>query len=323
MHATIWEGVPIQLFVFLCELFHWHQPFYYICRFNVLPIQLSWEQLTLNYFFLDIRMMRSVYACQNKTIKLKCERPKVLEIAAADYGRGEDSICEKDRKSDEACKLVDTTEAVKSLCNKKRRCKMKVSSSTFGDPCAGLNPYLNILYVCGKSNVWYVRSINKLIGWSSGSSSTIRSSVSLHTSPTNISIHPTIHTSHHLLIHPFSKRVSFVFFILLHCLYSLTKSLSFFLLLSTKKAHSHFSNHTYHKVNRRYDCLHWRLNNNSKYSSWPDNYHRPTCKVSTNQWGHQNCSKFQYRLSYSCSENAIIINCWSQLYSHYRWCRYK
>ena len=31
-------------------------------------------------------MMRSVYACQSKTIKLKCERPKVLEIGAADYG---------------------------------------------------------------------------------------------------------------------------------------------------------------------------------------------------------------------------------------------
>ena len=97
--------------------------------------------------------MRSVYACQNKTIKLKCERPKVLEIGAADYGRGEDSICKKDRKSDEACKLVDKTEAVKSLCNNRRRCKMKVSSSIFGDPCAGLNPYLNIMYVCGKSNV--------------------------------------------------------------------------------------------------------------------------------------------------------------------------
>lgn len=154
----------IQLFVLRCELFHWQQPFYYICRFAVLPIQMSWEHLTLNYFFLDIRMMRSVYACQSKTIKLKCERPKVLEIGAADYGRGEDSICKKDRKSDEACKLVDKTDTVKSLCNNRRRCKMKVSSSIFGDPCAGLNPYLNIMYVCGKSIVWYVRLIKKLIG---------------------------------------------------------------------------------------------------------------------------------------------------------------
>ncbi|KAK2557391.1 Adhesion G protein-coupled receptor L2 [Acropora cervicornis] len=102
----------------------------------------------IDAYKMDIRMMRSVYVCQNKTIKLKCERPKVLEIGAADYGREEDSICKKDRKSDEACKLVDKTEAVKSLCNNRRRCKMKVSSSIFGDPCAGLNPYLNIMYVC-------------------------------------------------------------------------------------------------------------------------------------------------------------------------------
>ncbi|XP_015774261.1 PREDICTED: L-rhamnose-binding lectin CSL3-like [Acropora digitifera] len=98
-----------------------------------------------------IRMMGSVYACQSKTIKLKCERAKVLEIGAADYGRGEDSICKKDRKSDEACKLVDKTDTVKSLCNNRRRCKMKVSSSIFGDLCAGLNPYLNIMYVCVQS----------------------------------------------------------------------------------------------------------------------------------------------------------------------------
>lgn len=272
--------------------------------------------------------MRSVYACQNKTIKLKCERPKVLEIRAADYGRGEDSICKKDRKSDEACKLVDKTEAVKSLCNNRRRCIMKVSTSIFGDPCAGLNTYLNVMYVCGKSNVWCMWSISKLICRSSGQSSTqtIHSSVSLHPSSTYPSIHPTIHASHHLPIHPFSKKVSFVFFILLHCLHGLRKLLSFYLPLSAKKAHSHFSNHTYHanaKVNRRYDCRHWRFNTNSKYSLCAENYHRPTSKLSSNQWRHQTCSKFQYRLSYSCSDGAIIINYWAQFYSRYRWWRHK
>ncbi|XP_068754841.1 uncharacterized protein [Montipora capricornis] len=99
---------------------------------------------------IDIRMMRTGYVCENDVIKLRCDKFKVLKIHGADYGRGEDSVCRKDQRSNYTCTLVDKTHSVKSRCDNKRKCTIKALSSIFGDPCPGFNKYLNIIYVCVK-----------------------------------------------------------------------------------------------------------------------------------------------------------------------------
>ncbi|XP_068699106.1 rhamnose-binding lectin-like [Montipora foliosa] len=94
----------------------------------------------------DMRQMRTTYVCENDIMKLSCEKSKVLEIHAADYGWREKSICSKGQQSD-TCKLVDKTDTVKARCDKKPRCSITALNSIFGDPCPALN-YLNVMYVC-------------------------------------------------------------------------------------------------------------------------------------------------------------------------------
>ena len=105
-------------------------------------------------FYLDIRLTRSEYACQDYVMKLRCKNSEVLNIKGADFGREEDSICKssRDHQSDETCSLVDKTNTVKTRCDGQPVCFILASTDIFGNPCPGLKNYLNVMYVCGKKN---------------------------------------------------------------------------------------------------------------------------------------------------------------------------
>ena len=85
-------------------------------------------------------------------MKLSCKNSEVLNIKGADFGREEDSVCKRDHPSDETCSVVDKTNTLKMRCDGKSKCSITVLPSIFGDPCPGLNSYLNVMYVCGKKN---------------------------------------------------------------------------------------------------------------------------------------------------------------------------
>ena len=87
----------------------------------------------------------------------------VIVIYNAEYGRTEEgrTICpyhsnietdEKDDSSPEALNCIEkkVTKTVKKLCNKKKKCSLKVAEEQFGNPCIGIYKYLTILYACGK-----------------------------------------------------------------------------------------------------------------------------------------------------------------------------
>ena len=84
---------------------------------------------------------------------LHCKSPNVLEIHAADYGGAADT-CENGQELHHACSVVDRTQIVKSRCDNKPLCSIVALDFIFGDPCPGLNNYLNVIYACGKSNCY-------------------------------------------------------------------------------------------------------------------------------------------------------------------------
>jgi len=86
---------------------------------------------------------------------LQCGPPNILEIHGADYGGDAAFICGNGQGSDEACALIDKTQTVKSRCDNKQMCTIVALSSIFGDPCPGLNKYLNVMYACGRFKEYY------------------------------------------------------------------------------------------------------------------------------------------------------------------------
>ena len=94
--------------------------------------------------------------CQGDRLRLHCANASMgLTIYSALYGRTEPGhvICpyrEAENDYNYNCGEVDVTEMFKTMCEKKSRCKIKVNSALFGDPCPGKHLYLNLVYACGE-----------------------------------------------------------------------------------------------------------------------------------------------------------------------------
>lgn len=78
-----------------------------------------------------------------------------LTIHSASYGRTYPGyvICpyrgaESDKKY--KCGENDVTDKFKALCERKNRCRVKVDSVLFGDPCPEKHLYVTLIYSCGK-----------------------------------------------------------------------------------------------------------------------------------------------------------------------------
>ena len=99
-------------------------------------------------------------SCENDRLKLNCGNSSMgLVIYSAQFGRTEPGhvICPYNGdKNDQNynCGEKDVTEELKGMCAKKSKCKVRVKSVLFGDPCPyTAHPYLNLVYACGKC-VW-------------------------------------------------------------------------------------------------------------------------------------------------------------------------
>ena len=95
-------------------------------------------------------------ACQGERVKLHCGNASLgLTIHSASYGRTEPGyvICpyrgaEKDKNYN--CGESDVTDTLKKFCEREIKCRVKVNSALFGDPCPDKHLYLNLVYSCGK-----------------------------------------------------------------------------------------------------------------------------------------------------------------------------
>ena len=100
---------------------------------------------------------RNAIICQSKTERLQCDNSSlVLVIYAATYGRLNEGrvVCPYDGgsewTSDDACE-VDVETVLRALCDKRKKCKIRVSPTLLGNPCPAVNKYLHIIYGCGKN----------------------------------------------------------------------------------------------------------------------------------------------------------------------------
>ena len=88
-------------------------------------------------------------ACENDVLTITCTGNLVLQIEAADYDKVTPIMCGGGNSSEE-CVSTDKTSQVKSSCDGKKACSLAALSSTFGDPCPGMEKYLLVFYFCGK-----------------------------------------------------------------------------------------------------------------------------------------------------------------------------
>ena len=101
-------------------------------------------------------MLENKVICQGERVKLHCVNASMgLTIYSALYGRTEPGhvICpyrgaEYDKNYN--CGEADVTDTLKTLCEKRNKCRVKVNSALFGDPCPDKHLYLNLVYSCGK-----------------------------------------------------------------------------------------------------------------------------------------------------------------------------
>lgn len=106
---------------------------------------------------------KSSLACQGERVKLHCRNASMgLSIYSASYGRTEPGamFCPyKGAESDKDynCGESNVTDTFKMLCERKNRCRVKVHSALFRDPCPEIpkkHLYVILIYTCGKCLIY-------------------------------------------------------------------------------------------------------------------------------------------------------------------------
>ncbi|XP_029158023.1 D-galactoside-specific lectin-like, partial [Nylanderia fulva] len=90
---------------------------------------------------------------------LKCPPGTTILVEHAQYGRtGMHGISKcnssvapmiaEDEPTNHTCIWPQSVQRVVGICQKKRQCKFNTSPKTFGDPCPGMQKYLEVAYKC-------------------------------------------------------------------------------------------------------------------------------------------------------------------------------
>ncbi|XP_078580869.1 uncharacterized protein LOC144864555 [Branchiostoma floridae x Branchiostoma japonicum] len=103
----------------------------------------------------DYRNKETAYACgESGTMQLSCGEGKTLLILGANYGRtstNHDCRCSTCRTN---CRAASSLSVVQSACQGEQQCAVRATASVFGDPCRGVQKYLEASYRCiTESNV--------------------------------------------------------------------------------------------------------------------------------------------------------------------------
>ncbi|KAI8518003.1 hypothetical protein Bbelb_040200 [Branchiostoma belcheri] len=93
---------------------------------------------------------RTVYACKYGTVQLSCVDGETLLIMAANYGRTSTLYsgcgCWITCRTD--CRSVNSLAVVRATCQGNEQCTVLAKNDVFGDPCPGLQKYLEVSYRC-------------------------------------------------------------------------------------------------------------------------------------------------------------------------------
>ncbi|KAI8521387.1 hypothetical protein Bbelb_011410 [Branchiostoma belcheri] len=89
-----------------------------------------------------------VHICERQGDTLSCDGGKVIEVVAATYGRSDPNICTNRPISNTDCSAAGVLQKVKTSCDGQTDCRVTASNSVFGDPCSGVQKYLELTYNC-------------------------------------------------------------------------------------------------------------------------------------------------------------------------------
>ncbi|XP_056019808.1 cadherin-23-like [Ostrea edulis] len=91
---------------------------------------------------------QSFILCQGQEGYIQCDAGKVIRILSAVYGRTSDVICPSHNVGSLTCQSHSSSDHAKWSCNGYGRCRMYADSSVFGEPCTGINKYLEVAFHC-------------------------------------------------------------------------------------------------------------------------------------------------------------------------------
>ena len=92
------------------------------------------------------------FACERNAIELDCETNHALAISYASYGHSGSSVPSIDgcslSEEDEVCHAANSLDVVRALCEGQRSCEVSASNDVFGDPCQGVQKFLEVQFTC-------------------------------------------------------------------------------------------------------------------------------------------------------------------------------
>lgn len=85
-----------------------------------------------------------IFACEGEVASLECGS-NFIDILGAWYGRTEEGICETGGNvNDTDCNAGISTKVVMYECQGQHNCTLYAENSAFGDPCVGIQKYLEV-----------------------------------------------------------------------------------------------------------------------------------------------------------------------------------
>lgn len=112
-----------------------------------------------NILYLCIYTGQSFVLCQGQEGYIQCGPGKAIRILSAVYGRLSDVICPSHHVGSLTCRAPSSTDHAKWSCNGYRRCSLFADSSVFGEPCSGVNKYMEVSFHCVDQS-----SVNNIFG---------------------------------------------------------------------------------------------------------------------------------------------------------------
>ena len=84
-------------------------------------------------------------ACERSTLTIKCNSG-TISVVSANYGRLSTKFCPGSSRTN--CRAKTSLDVVQKNCQGKSSCSVRASNDVFGDPCVGVQKYLEVEYKC-------------------------------------------------------------------------------------------------------------------------------------------------------------------------------
>jgi hypothetical protein len=95
-------------------------------------------------------------ACEKRSsplLSLSCPSGFLIQVTGAMYGRVQHDICRGNSQGLRgSCVAESSLSVVSERCNLRRSCSIEASNNNFGDPCFGIEKYLEVDYTCIPAN---------------------------------------------------------------------------------------------------------------------------------------------------------------------------